>query len=338
MYRNVQRILFLIALSLFCISCIGPNITIKNDTVYEQPIVDVGDEYLLGPGDVVEIIYHTAARPSDQEYILAVSDVVKIEFYYHPEINREISIQPDGKITLPIKGSINAVGLTPSELRIKLAGLYSDTFIDPEITVTPIKYNQAIKQLKEAITTASRGQSKLSSVRPDGYISFPMLGDIRAAGLTLPQLKERLTTEYGKIINNLSLSLVLETVKSNLVYVMGEVRIPGYYVMESPTTVSQIMARAGGFLDSAKTTSIVVVSRDKECRPLGRLVDLDKILGEGNIGNDIVLKQYDVVYVPKSAIAKVDLFVDQYINQLVPRIFRVNLSFGYDIHREVPDD
>ena len=338
MYRNVQRILFLIALSLFCISCMGPNITIKNDTVHEQPIVDVGDEYLLGPGDVVEIIYHTAARPSDQEYILAVSDVVKIEFYYHQEINREISIQPDGKITLPIKGSINAVGLTPSELRIKLAGLYSDTFIDPEITVTPIKYNQAIKQLKEAITTASRGQSKLSSVRPDGYISFPMLGDIRAAGLTLPQLKERLTTEYGKIINNLSLSLVLETVKSNLVYVMGEVRIPGYYVMESPTTVSQIMARAGGFLDSAKTTSIVVVSRDKEGRPLGRLVDLDKILGEANIGLDIPLKQYDVVYVPKSAIAKVDLFVDQYINQLVPRIFRVNLSFGYDIHREVPDD
>ncbi len=71
---------------------------------------------------------------------------------------------------------------------------------------------------------------------------------------------------------------------------------------------------------------------------MGRLIDLDKILGEANIGLDILLKQYDVVYVPKSAIAKADLFVDQYINQLIPRIFRVNLSFGYDIHREVPED
>jgi len=338
MYRNVQRILFLIALSFFCISCIGPSITIKDDTVYEQTIAEMDGEYLLGSGDVVEIIYHVEPQPSEKEYILAVGDVVRVEFYYHPEINRDVSIRTDGKISLPLKGDIDAAGLTPSGLREKLIRLYGDTFKDPEITITPVEYNQAIKQLKEAISTSSRGQSKLSAIRPDGYISFPLLGDIMGTGLTLPQLKERLTTEYGKIINNLSISLILEQIKSNLVYVMGEVRTPGYYLMESPTTATQILARAGGLLNSAKTNNILVVSRNKERKPVGRLIDLDKILGEGNIGNDIMLKQYDVVYVPKSVIAKVDLFVDQYINQLIPRIFRVNLSFGYDIHREVPED
>jgi len=338
MYRNMQRILFLIALSLFCISCIGPNITIKDDTVYEQTIAEMDGEYLLGPGDVVEIIYHVESQPSEKEYILAVGDVVRVEFYYHPEIDRDISIRTDGKISLPLKGDIDAAGLTPSGLREKLVGLYSDTFKDPEITITPVECNQAIKQLNEAISTASRGQSKLSAIRPDGYISFPLLADMMGAGLTLPQLRKKLTREYGKIISNLSVSLILEQIKSNLVYVMGEVRVPGYYLMESPTTATQILARAGGLLNSAKTESILVVSRNKERKPVGRLIDLDKILGEGNIGNDIMLKQYDVVYVPKSAIAKADLFVDQYINQLIPRIFRVNLSFGYDIHREVPDD
>lgn len=338
MYRNMQRILFLIALSLFCISCMGPNITIKDDTVHEQTIAEMDGEYLLGPGDVVEIIYHVEPQPSEKEYILAVGDVVRVEFYYHPEINRNISIRTDGKISMPLKGDIDAAGLTPSGLREKLIRLYDDTFKEPEITITTVEYNQAIKQLKEAITTSSRGQSKLSAIRPDGYISFPLLGDMIGTGLTLPQLKERLTTEYGKIISNLSVSLILEQIKSNLVYVMGEVRVPGYYLMESPTTATQILARAGGLLNTAKTDNILVVSRNKERKPVGRLIDLDRILGEGNIGNDIMLKQYDVVYVPKSAIAKVDLFVDQYINQLVPRIFRVNLSFGYDIHREVPDD
>lgn len=338
MYRNMQRILFLITLSVFCISCMGPNITIKSDTVYEQTIAEMDGEYLLGPGDVVEIIYHVEPQPSEKEYIFAVGDVVRVEFYYHPEINRDVSIRTDGKISLPLKGNIDATGLTPSGLREKLIRLYGDTFKDPDITITPVEYNQAIKQLKEAFSTSSRGQSKLSAIRPDGYISFPLLGDMMGTGLTLPQLKERLTTEYSKIINNLSVSLILEQIKSNLVYVMGEVRAPGYYLMESPTTATQILARAGGLLNSAKTNNILVVSSNKERKPVGRLIDLDKILGEGNIGNDIVLKQYDVVYVPKSAIAKVDLFIDQYINQLIPRIFRVNLSFGYDIHREVAED
>ena len=111
MCKNMQRILFLIALSVFCISCMGPNITIKGDTVYEQTIAKMDGEYLLGSGDVVEIIYHVEPQPSEKEYIFAVGDVVGVEFYYHPEINRNISIRTDGKISLPLKEDINAAGL-----------------------------------------------------------------------------------------------------------------------------------------------------------------------------------------------------------------------------------
>lgn len=325
----------LIILCLFCSSCMGPNITLKNDRVYEQSIAETTEDYLLGPGDVVEIIYLVQIKPSKEEYILTCGDVIRVEFYYHSELNREIAIGPDGKITLPLKGDIDAAGLAPSQVREKLTTIYGDTFKDPLITITTVEYNNAANELKEAITTSTQGQGKLSTIRPDGYISFPLLEDIRGAGLTLSQLKARVSAEYSKLINNLDISLVLEKAKSNLAYVMGEVRSPGYYLMNTTTTVTQMIATAGGVLDSAKLDCIVVVSRNKEGKPAGKLVNLEIILEEGNIGHDITLKQYDVVYVPKSVIAKADLFVDQYINQLIPKVFRV--TFGYDIHREDPD-
>jgi len=327
------RIHWVLFLWLFCISCAGPNITIEKDTVYDKPIAEFPDEYYLGPGDVIEIIYHIILKPSEKEYILAVGDVIGVEFSYHPNIDRRVSILPDGKISLPLKGEIDVSGLTPSQLTEKLTQIYSDIFKEPSITITLIEYNQAINQLKEAITTSSRGQSKLSAIRPDGLITFPLLPkDIRASGLTLPQLKAVITEGYSKIVDNLALSLILETSKSNLVYVMGEVRKPDYYQMDTPTTLTQILSRAGGLLGTAGTSSILVLSRNKEREPVGKLVDLDKIIGEGNIGNDLLLRQYDVVYVPRSTIANVNLFVDQYMNKIVPNFFRTSLVFGYDVH------
>ena len=134
------------------------------------------------------------------------------------------------------------------------------------------------------------------------------------------------------------MSLILETSKSNLVYVMGEVNKPDYFQMDTPTTLTQILARAGGLKDTAATSTILLLSRNMQRQPVGRLIDLDKILGEANIGNDPLLRQYDVVYVPRSQIANADLFVDQYINKIIPNFFRTSLVFGYDVFRINPYD
>jgi len=319
------------------LSCAGPHITIDKDTVYESHVPEFPDEYYLGPGDVIEIIYHVIPTPTGKEYVLSVGDVIRVEFFYHPNISREVSILPDGKICLPLKGEIAAAGLTPLGLTKKLTEIYSDNFKDPSITVTLVEYDQPINQLRLSIANRDRGQSKLSIISPDGYITLPLLPQpIKASGLTLTQLKEDVSNAYNKILNNLSLSLILEKASSNLVYVLGEVRKPDYYQMDTPTTLTQVLSRAGGLLDTAKTSTILVLSRDKQKRPVGRLVDLDKIIGEGNIGNDQLLRQYDVVYVPKSTIANVDLFIDQYVNRIIPNFFRTSLVFGYDVFRITP--
>jgi len=81
-------------------------------------------------------------------------------------------------------------------------------------------------------------------------------------------------------------------------------------------------------LPSAERQEILVISRDEEKRPLARVVDLKAALREGNISKDIVLSQYDVVYVPKSSIARRGEWVDQYVNAILPDVFRLNYSLG----------
>lgn len=330
---NMYSILLRNFICLIClsalISCAGPSeVGIQQDTLYETPMPRIEYEYELGPGDVIEIIYHFTPKPDTGEYYLSVGDVIRVEFDYHGNYDRTLTIRPDGYVTMPRKGDVYVLGLTPGQLQKKLVELFRNDFKDPVITITMEKYNTAIEHLKKAITTAPRGQSKLTTIRPDGYVSFPMLQDFMARGKTIPLLKEQIAKEYNKIIDNLTISLVLWEMKANLIYIMGEVAKPDCYLMEGPSTVTQMLARAGGLMDTAEKSTILVISRDAQRRPCGRLVNLDKILSAGDISQDLLMRQYDIVYVPKTAIARRNLFVEQYINKMIPSFFNADYSVG----------
>ncbi|CCK81805.1 polysaccharide biosynthesis/export family protein [Desulfobacula toluolica] len=319
MIRNCGTITTILLMITICTSCAGkPEVGINKETIYDRPMPKVEHEYLLGPGDVLEIVYHYTPRPDTKTYVLSVADVLKIEFAYHPDMNRELVVRPDGNITMPKIGAVYALGLTPLQLQEKIRDIYGKDFIDPIVTVTMIQYNRTIDRLKKAITTSARGQSKLSAVRPDGYLSFPVINDVLAGGKTLPEVKAILTKQYQAQVDNLTITLILKVMKANLIYILGEVSKPDQYLVDGKITVSQLVARAGGTKDTAEKSTILVISRDKKRRPWGRLVNLEKILYDADLSQDLTLHQYDIVYVPKSAIARRNLFVDQYINKMIP--------------------
>ena len=334
--KTITPWIFSLLSCLIVLSCADPKVTIRKDTVYEPPLMEQEYEYLLGPGDVIEIVYHYSPKPDVREYHLAVGDIIKVEFQYHKDINRQLTVRPDGKISMPRKGDVIILGLTPSQVREKITKLYSDDFKDPMVTITMVQYNRAIEHLKKAITTAPRGQSKLTAIRPDGYISFPVIKDIKAEGMTLPQLRKIASQEYSKLIDNLTISLILKVMKANLVYVMGEVEEPNSYLMQHPITVTQAISKAGGFLDTAERRTVLVITRDKENHPVGRVANIKKILEEGNIGEDLLLRQYDVVFVPKTRIAKVDLWVDQYLSKILPVWVRTHYNLGGTLYQNEP--
>lgn len=327
-------ILYIFLIVPMCFSCIGPKIEIKEDTTYEQPLPETISEYLLGASDILEIFYTFETKPTTKPYRLSVGDAIRVEFIYHAEMNRDLTLQPDGKIILPLKGELDAAGLTPVELNKKITRLYSDTFQDPLVTVTLLEFNQPVVQFQEAIRSDRRGQSRLVTIRPDGFITFPVIDDIKAVGMTVPQLKQVVTRKYQEKIENVAISLMLEKANSNLAYVLGEVRRPDFYRMDTPTSVSQILSRAGIIFETAELTTILVISRSQDNRPVGRLFNFEEVLAQANIGNDFLLKQYDVVYVPKTKITKVNVFVEQYINRIVPDFFRVGIGFSYRLEDE----
>jgi protein involved in polysaccharide export with SLBB domain len=90
-------------------------------------------------------------------------------------------------------------------------------------------------------------------------------------------------------------------------------------------SVLQAISQAGGMKDTARTSEVVIIRQDENHNPLVAQVNLRKVIDGTDMGQDIVLKPFDIVFVPKSPIANVNVWVDQYVRKNLPIYF----SFGY---------
>lgn len=134
-------------------------------------------------------------------------------------------------------------------------------------------------------------------VRPDGKISFPLLDDILAAGLTPLELKAVLTEKLRQYLSEPRVTVLVEEVNSYKVYVMGEVMTPGALVLKSKTTLLQAISLAGGFTQYAKRNEITVLRRSGR-RDERILVSYEKILSGKSPEQNLALEPDDTVVVP----------------------------------------
>ena len=159
------------------------------------------------------------------------------------------------------------------------------------------------------------------TVRPDGKISLQLVDEIQAAGQTPAQLDESLTTEYAKELKKPSITVIVQSFTGQRVYVGGEVMRPGEIDLRSRMSALQAVIDAGGFRETAKPEEAIIIRKGPGNRPTPMRVDLKEVLTGSNTGADFQLKPFDIVYIPKSAIAKANKWVNQYIEQLL--LFRV---------------
>jgi polysaccharide export outer membrane protein len=138
--------------------------------------------------------------------------------------------------------------------------------------------------------------SKTLPVRMDGNISLPLIHQIKAAGLTPPQLEEAIVRRLREFYENPIVSVTVMEANSFKVYVSGQVKTPGVYRLRSETTILQIIPMAGGFTDWAKQTKILVIRKEngKESRIT---VNYKKAM-KGNPGSNLILRRGDTVIVP----------------------------------------
>lgn len=327
-----MRVLF--CLAAFLTGCAAytphpPAVLDGGKQVYAEPVVSYGRDYLLSPGDEIEVTYHVN-EVQQAEYQLAIGDQIRVEFYHYPQLDRTLIVRPDGKITVPYKGDVLAVGATPMALAQRVDALYADFLKYPKATVSLIRYGQRIRDLKDAIKTAPRGQSRLALIQPDGRVSLPLLPPLMVAGKTIETAERGINQAYTQLIPGMFTSTALLTAKGNVVYVMGAVAKPGFYEVRGPTTVLQGVALAGGFSPHAETASVLLITRDERSRAVGRLIDASAMLSSGNIGTDTLLRQADVVYVPNTKLAETAIVFD-FIRRFIPYSF----VFSYALQQDV---
>jgi polysaccharide export outer membrane protein len=138
------------------------------------------------------------------------------------------------------------------------------------------------------------------TVRPDGRISFWLINDIQAAGLTPEQLRESITKAAGKFFQETPTVLVsVKAINSRQVFITGEVAKPGPYPLLVPTTVVQLIATAGGLLEYADSDNITII-RVENGQPVSYRFNYKDVAKRktGSLKQNILLKPGDSVVVP----------------------------------------
>jgi polysaccharide biosynthesis/export protein len=139
--------------------------------------------------------------------------------------------------------------------------------------------------------------SRVVPVRPDGRISLPLLNDVPAAGLTPAQLAAQITTSLKKYVTDPQVTVIVSTINSQRVYILGEVTRPGAFPMLPGMNVLQGLSSAGGFTPFAKTKSIYVLRMEDGKQQKYPVNYRDVVTGK-HPEQDILLKPGDTIVVP----------------------------------------
>lgn len=134
-------------------------------------------------------------------------------------------------------------------------------------------------------------------VRPDGRISFPLVQDMPAAGISPGELKARIEERLKDYMDSPNVTIIVEAIQSYKIYVTGKVKKPGSMMVEKPVTVLQAIPLAGGFDEYANDSEITIIRNNGSENVLLNFNYKDVIKGRKPEQN-IVLRSGDVVVVP----------------------------------------
>ncbi len=132
------------------------------------------------------------------------------------------------------------------------------------------------------------------NVQDDGTISLPLIGQVRADGLTVEELRQAITTKLDDYIQHPDVSVDVTKNNSKKFYIIGGVNHPGPYPLNGKLTISEALASAGGFHDFAHEKKIYLIrGKDKH------LYNNKEVKNGKNLEQDIEVQNGDKIYVPE---------------------------------------
>jgi polysaccharide biosynthesis/export protein len=138
--------------------------------------------------------------------------------------------------------------------------------------------------------------SGMVKVRPDGFVTLPLVNEVQVIGMTTTQLRKGLEDKYREFTVDPFVTVRLEAIASSEVFLVGQVNRPGAFPLNGNETLLQMLTRAGGLGIFANRSNLRVVRREGE-KVTEYLVDYDAIIN-GNLKQDILLRPGDRIIVP----------------------------------------
>jgi protein involved in polysaccharide export with SLBB domain len=164
-------------------------------------------------------------------------------------------------------------------------------------------------------------------VRPDGHISLASTGDLPVLGLTPPEIEHLIVERSSTKLRNPEVSVVVTKIGEQHVYVGGEVGKPGYVVLTPNMTPLQAVLEVGGFRTTAKLDSVLILTPGPDNHFVAARLDMKQVVDSG-VPERVRLHPNDVLYVPRTTIADLDIVVDQYVRGLIPSLPHVGAGYS----------
>lgn len=248
-----------------------------------------------------------AAEEVQKAYRIGPDDILAISVWDNKDLDRAVFVRPDGKISLPLLGEVQAGGLTVAELAAQLGEIYSKTIKGAQVTVgvqeirsRPIFFVGGVgktgpMQLTQDLTLLQAISLAGGLVAGADLESAFVLRGAKPIPVDFVKLIQK-----GDIRYNIKLqpgdTIVVPV--AEVVYMQGEVRNPGLIKFTKDLTMLKAIAQAGGFTPLAASKRVSLL-RGEGVKKQKILVDVNEIMKEPEAAPDMPLKPNDIIIVPQ---------------------------------------
>jgi protein involved in polysaccharide export with SLBB domain len=170
----------------------------------------------------------------------------------------------------------------------------------------------------------------VATVRSDGRVSLPLIGEFQVDGLTLTELTAKVEQLMSAHLRRPQVTVNVQGAASQRIFVGGEVTRPGVQPLLGPLTVLQAVTVAEGLKDTAQPRQTIILRRGPAGSRTVLTVDLDSLMNGQDLSQDMPLQASDVVIVPRSGIADVNRWIDHYIRRVLP--FSLGAGISYSVN------
>lgn len=299
-------------------------ITSSDFEVREQVIETSLDKYQLQVGDRVSLVCVVKEDTMEgRPYYLSIGDVVALNIQDRADLSYQYTVNPDGTIQFMLLGTFKVLGMTLEELSTELDKRYLDAGVLDKLSLGLAKHNMAVESFISKLNPGGLGNEPYSStILIDGMANFPLIGFVNLNGMTLQEADLLIEKKYQALFSNIDVTLRIEKSEGHSITILGEVAKPGVVPVSGTVSVLAALGGVGGYTNAAQLDSIMIVQQR------GKKVYVNKY----DLNSDLFAMANhkmiagDFIFVPRSRIANVNVFVDQYLRRNLP--FGVSATYN----------